>query len=142
MSQPHFLQVLSGCQVVFVFPLMSRIVPSMLPITFFSMCMTSRIWRSKLSFQYGSAKKILFFFHTTSSVLAHPSSASYVSSYPCSHPQIQFRPIVEGSHPCMAHLKHILILQYYQMSFCSAATDASLASISCPSKIYCRSSNI
>jgi hypothetical protein len=34
--------------------------------------MTSRLCRSKLSFQYGNLKKILFFFHTTSSELRAP----------------------------------------------------------------------
>jgi hypothetical protein len=38
----------------FIFPLMSKIVSSMLSMTFFSMCMTSRLCRSKLSFQYGN----------------------------------------------------------------------------------------
>jgi hypothetical protein len=54
----------------FVFPLISRIVSSMLFVTFFSICMTSRLCRSKLSFKYGNLKKLLFFFHTILSSVA------------------------------------------------------------------------
>jgi len=128
----------------FVFPFMSKIVPSMLSMTFLSMCMTSRLYRSKLSFQYDSLKKILFFFHTTSSNLLHSSSAYSVYCYRRSHPQMQFRPTVGRSRPRMAHLEHILILQYRPMLFYLAATNVKLASISCApySKISCRSSNI
>jgi len=63
--------------------------------------------------------------------LLHPSSASSVSSYPHSHPQMQFRPTVEGFRPCMVHLEKIVIVQYRQMFVCSAVTDALLAGIFC-----------
>jgi hypothetical protein len=56
----------------FVFPLMSKIVPSILSMTFFFYVHASRLCRNKFSFHYGSLKKILFFFHTLSSELAAP----------------------------------------------------------------------
>jgi hypothetical protein len=128
----------------FVFPLMSKIVPNILSMTFFSMCMTSRLCRNKLSLQYGNLKKILFFFHTTSSELHAPIfrffrlfllASSSLNAISSNCWRISSR---------MAHLERILIIQFRQMFFCSAATDVHLASISCVpyNKISSRSSNI
>ena len=36
-------------------------VPITLSHTFFSICITSRLWRNKLSFQYGNSKNMLLF---------------------------------------------------------------------------------
>ncbi|KAK9132110.1 hypothetical protein Scep_011638 [Stephania cephalantha] len=35
----------------------------MLSKTFFSMCMTSKLWRIKFVFQYGKSQNMLFFLH-------------------------------------------------------------------------------
>lgn len=46
----------------FVLPLIPNNVNTTLSVTFFSICITSRLWRIKLCSQYGNSKKILFFF--------------------------------------------------------------------------------
>jgi len=45
----------------FVFPYTSMTVLKMFSNTFFSMCMTSKLWRRRLVFQLGSSQKILRF---------------------------------------------------------------------------------
>jgi hypothetical protein len=118
----------------------------MLSITFFFMCMTSRLYLNKLSFQYGSLKKILFFFHTFSLVtcfcflgvffyffcffllsifdflvgfgfLSALSSLNTISSN-----------CINMSSP-LGTSGHIQILGYHQMFVCSSSTNDSWASI-------------
>src|ERR1044072_7952275 len=45
----------------FVFPVTSITVLNTLSKKFFSICITSRLWRNKLSFQYGRSQNILLF---------------------------------------------------------------------------------
>jgi hypothetical protein len=118
----------------FVFPLMSRILPSMLSITFFPMCMTSRLCRNKLYFQYGNRKKTLFFFHMTSSIAAYvdcPIFRFFFFACPHSHPQIPSPPTVLECHHHFARRAHILVFECHQMLSCCASKDDPSASIAC-----------